>query len=408
MAFEEDSQDEDISIDFSKIKNVFKRKKKEAKSEEKPKEKSEEAKPKKESEQKEDDDEISIDFKKIKNFFKGSKEKKPESDEEEIAVDIKKVTGFFSSNKKVIVPVILIIICIFFSIYLRIQPAYMPITDSWAQNAVYNQVQSNIKTQISQQYPNLPEANKDSLVNQEFQKVLKEQKTPIQQQIGATSAYFKTHFEDDKGQAYLTGIDPDYWMRHTQNILKNGHPGDELRDGKPYDAYMYAPLGRPVPPDMLHAYFQAYLYRFLHFFNRNLELMAVIFYVPILLCALNIIPAFFIGRRLGGNFAGFIAAFIVGIHPAVLARTIGGFSDTDPYTLLLPLLITWTFLEAFEAKSRIKMSIYSAIAGFFVGLFSFAWGGWFYIFDFILAASVFYLVYYVILHRNELKKIKGK
>ncbi len=399
---EESEEDEEINIDFSKIKNLFK-KKEDEKSETK-----EEAKSTDEAE----DEEISFDFGKVKNFFKGlkegAKEKKPgeEKDDEEISLDIRKTMDFFGKNKKILIPALLIIIAIFFSVYIRIQPAYLPSTDDWARSAAYNQIKSSIRSQINQQYPNLPDANKNSLVETEFQKVWKEQKAQIEGQIKATSNYFKTRLQNDKGQTYLLAIDPYFWMRHAQNVLENGHPGDELRNDKPYDTHMYAPIGRPVPPDMFHAYFEAYLYKFFHLFNRNLELMTLVFYVPVILAALCIFPAFFIGKRLAGNFGGFVAAFIIAVHPAFLTRTAAGFADTDAYNVLFPLLITWLFLEAFETENKRKMIAYSSIAGLLVGLFSITWGGWFYIFDFILLVSVVYLLFFIILNKNELKNIK--
>jgi len=413
---EEEPEEDDVEIDFSKITRLFK-KKKEQKVEKPQKEITKE---KADVEKKEvEDEEISIDFGKIKNFFKGIKTTKEEKDEEEISLDVRKTMDFFSKRKKVLLPAILIIIAIFFSIYLRIEPAYLPATDDWARNTAYNQIRSSIRSQIDQQYPNLPDANKDSLVDAEFERVLKEQKSQINQQIEATSDYFKTKLQNDKGQTYLLAIDPYFWMRHAKNVLENGHPGDELRsteteeicpqenkDCVPWDNHMYAPVGRPVPPDMFHAYFEAYLYKFISFFNRDLDLMTLVFYIPVILSALCVIPAFFIGKRLSGNFGGFISAFIVAIHPAFITRTAGGFSDTDAYNVLFPLFITWLFLEAFETKNKKKMIIYSSLAGLLVGLFSFSWGGWFYIFDFIIFASIFYLFYFIILHRDEIKNVK--
>ncbi|MBR9705865.1 hypothetical protein GOV14_02405, partial [Candidatus Pacearchaeota archaeon] len=255
-----------------------------------------------------------------------------------------------------------------------------------------------------QQYPNLPAQNKDSIVNAEYEKVYKEQKNQIQQQIEGSSNYFKSRMQNDKGQTYLLAIDPWFWMRHARNVLENGHPGDEIKDGVPHDNKMYAPNGREVPPDMFHAYFEAYLFKFLSFFNKDLELIKVVFYVPVLLSALAVIPAFFIASRLGGNFGGFVAAFIIAVHPAFINRTAGGFADTDAYNILFPLMITWLFLEALHSKSLKNSIILSGLAGVFVGFFAFSWGGWWFIFDFIVGSTLIYLFYYTIIHRNEFKE----
>ena len=44
----------------------------------------------------------------------------------------------------------------------------------------------------------------------------------------------------------------------------------------------------------------------------------------------------------------------------------------------------------------------SVVSGLLIGLFSFAWIGWWYIFDFILASAVLYIAYYAFVHKKEL------
>jgi dolichyl-diphosphooligosaccharide--protein glycosyltransferase len=384
----EEVEDDEIAIDLSKITKFFKKEKKES------------AEPKKQ-EPEGSDEEISFDLKSIKGLFKRKeKESIQDAEEDAISIDWKKAFDFIKKHQVVV----LLLIPILFSIFLRVQPAYLPITDDWAHDAVMNNLRSQIRSQIDNLYPNLPAANKDALVEKELSKLLREQKNQIQKQIEGTSAYFKSRLQDDNKQTYLLAIDPWFWMRHARNILEHGHPGDEIKDGMPWDNHMYAPNGRGVPPDMFHAYFEAYLYIFFSFFSRDLELMKVVFYVPVLLSALSVIPAFFIARRLGGNFGGFVGAFIVAIHPAFLNRTAGGFADTDAYNILFPLMIAWLFLEALESNSLKKSIVLSSLSGILVGFFAFAWGGWWFIFDFIIGSTAIYLLYYLIIHRKELKQ----
>jgi dolichyl-diphosphooligosaccharide--protein glycosyltransferase len=130
--------------------------------------------------------------------------------------------------------------------------------------------------------------------------------------------------------------------------------------------------------------------------------MALTFYTPVIISALSVIPAFFITRRIAGNFAGFVAATIVAIHPSFLTRTVGGFADTDAYNVMFPLFIAWFFLEALEAKKFKNVIFLSAASGLFVGFYSMTWGGWWYIFDFILASTAFYVAYYAFVHKKEL------
>ena len=267
---------------------------------------------------------------------------------------------------------------------------------------MYNQIRAKINDQISQQYPNLPDANKDALVERELGNALKTQKSSIDEQIKGVSSYFKSQLKDDKGNTYPTDLDPWFWMRFSRNIVEKGYPADEFKDGQAWDNHMFAPGGRPITPDLFHAYFIAYLFKFLHFFNSSLEIINVSFFVPIILVALSIIPAFFIARRFGGNFGGFIAGLMVAINPASVSRTVS--ADTDANNILFPLLIAWLFLEAFESEKPIKRLSLCAISSFIVGLYAFTWGGWWYIFDFILASSVIYIVYFTIVNRSEIKK----
>jgi len=403
----EEVDDEELNIDFSKIKGWFKKLTKEEKTEEKTTEEKEDdeeisldAKKSKISGISENsDEEFSIDFKKVKNFFKGFKEEKAATDEEEISFDFRAISNFFIKHKALF----LILIPLIISIYLRMMPAYLPVTDEWAKNSVYNGVKSQIKSQINEQYPNLPDANKAPLVDAEFKKVLEQQKPMIEEQIKGTSEYFKSRLKNDKGQTYLLAIDPYFWMRKAENIIEHGYPGDEIKNGVQWNNHMVAPTGRPSDVS-LHPHFEAYLFKFLHFFNRDIELMTVAFYIPIIISALSIIPAFFIARRLGGNFGGFIAAFIVAIHPSFLTRTAGGFADTDAYNVMFPLYIAWFFLEAFETNDIKKRITFASLAGLIVGLFAFAWQGWWYIFDFILASAVIYVIYYILREIMHSKK----
>ncbi|MBI4439916.1 hypothetical protein HY638_03000 [Candidatus Woesearchaeota archaeon] len=363
---------------------------------------------------KEKDDEISIDFSKIKNFFSKSSEgpQKASDDidlsgvKEGVMQSYKATKGFLSKYGIFL----LVLIPLILSIYLRIQPQYLPATDDWAKNVVYNSYKDQIGNQVRQQYPNLPDQNINALADREFESFLAKNGAQVERDVNSASQYFKSQFKDDNGDTYLIAIDPFFWLRHARNVLNNGHPGDILKDGKPYDTYMNSPTGRFVPADMFHAYLIAYLYKIYSLFNPDVSLMHISFYVPVLISALAVIPAFFVARRIAGDFGGLIAGIIVAVHPAFLVRTLGGISDTDGYNVFFPLVITWLFLECMGAKSLKYRILLAALNGFFVGLYAFSWSGWWYIFDFLLVAIIAYMAYYAIIHRGEFKigKILGQ
>ena len=330
-------QDDGISIDFSKIKKFFKRGNKEpAKADETSKESLVSEK------QVKDDDEISIDFSKIKKFFKSDekehknvevseiKQKKEENEEIELSFDIHKIKRFFKSNEretaksdedisvnwnrvfdffKTYGVILIVLIPIVLSIYIRMQAGFLHVTDNWAANYVINQLKSQIKTGVDQQYPNLPDKLKNAQADIKLQEVLQQDiaipcgqgMLPISQCKKGTSAYMKTFFQDQNGKNYMPDIDPYYWFRYSKNILDHGHPGDVLKDGKPYDNHQLAPIGRFVAPDMFHEYFLAYFYKFLHFFVPDLTLMRSMFYYPIFVSALCVLLVFLIARKIAGN-----------------------------------------------------------------------------------------------------------
>ena len=371
----------------------------------------------------EKDDEITLDFSRIKGFFKKKKEVKEEASDKKADDETINISGIFESfnkNRKFLIPLIIILICMSFSVYFRIQPAYLPITDDWARSSVYNHYKSQIFNQVNQQNPFLPEANKIEIVEKEFNNILKTQKDEIEANIVQLSNYFKSKLQDDSGQTYLVAIDPYFWYRNARNYLEHGFYADIEIDGQYYDTHRMAPfleedivrrrssyqfggwLGKKF--GNLNVLIMVWLYRLVHLFNENISLMAVCFYVPVVISSLAVIPAFLIAKRISGNVGGFFAALMVAIHPFFISRTSGGFADTDPYNVFFPLLITWIFLEAFEAKDKRKRIFLASVSGLCVGLFSFAWSGWSFIFLFLIATAGIYIIYQIITHRKEFKK----
>jgi len=384
-----EKSDDEITLDFGKIKNLFKSdKKEETKAEHSTK--SEHAR--------DEEGEFSIDFSKIKKFFKSDKKETAERDED-ISVDWSKVTDFFKKYGVVFIALIPIIL----SMYLRFQTGSLGITDDWATNSVISSIKSQIKGGIDQQYPNLPDANKNALIDAQMQKFLSQNGQQIDQQIKATSNYFRTFFQDENGKMYMPDIDPYYWFRYAKNILDHGHPGDTLKNGKPFDTYQEAPIGRPVAFDMFHPYFLAYFYKFLHFFAPDLTLMRSMFYYPVLVSGLCVLLIFLIARKIGGNIGGFFAGLMMAVNAAFLGRTLS--PDNDAWNIFFTLIITWLILETLEEENIIKIIILTSFGGFFTGLFTFEWGGgWWFIFDFLLATIGFTFLYLILTNFSEVKR----
>src|SRR3989344_5641646 len=415
-------EDDDVSIDFSKLRNIFKSEKKEEnkedtsikkiKEEEKDDEitvdlgkfknlfKSEKAHEASHAEtEKETDDELSFDFGKIKNVFKSS-DKEKKSGDEELNVNWSSIGNFFSKYGVLF----LVLIPILLSIYIRMQAGYLPVTDDWATKSVMDGLKSQVMAGISQQNPNLPDANKNTIASAQLQKIISENRAQIDGQIKQTSNYFRSFFLDESGKNYMPDIDPYYWYRYSKNIIDHGYPGDVLKDGKSYDDRQLAPLGRFVAPDLFHPYFLAYFYKFLHFFVPDLTLMRSMFYYPIFVSALCVLLVFLIARKIAGNLGGFFAATMMAVNAAFLGRTLFGHADSDAWVVFFPLIVTWLFMLTMDSKNIWKTLGITALAGFFTGLYTFAWAGWWYIFDFLLVTIAAEFIYLALINFSEIKK----
>ncbi|MBW2977997.1 hypothetical protein KY331_04085 [Candidatus Woesearchaeota archaeon] len=385
-------------------------------------------------ESKEEEEEV----KKVEEKLKANKLKEAESDVKEIADEVKKteeksdvlafdlskfkdILNFFKQNKFVI-PVVCILIAMFFSVNFRMQSADLPITEKWAEDTVYNFIRSEVKASVDKQYPNLPEANKNTLVESQLKEVLRTQKKDLNSQIKGISEEYKKHFQDENGYTYLLAIDPYFYLRHARNYLDYSIAGTEYVGGEgdwtdkilmypnvdfsekiSWDGQRMAPIGSRVDTGF-HDFAIVILYKIMYFFNDDINLMRAAFLIPVIFSALSVIPAFFLGKKVGGDLGGFFAAMLIGVHSAFINRTAGGFSDTDAYNVFFPLLIAWVFLAAFDTKDLKKKIGFGLLTGFLIWLYSTAWKGYWYLAGFIVATMGIYFVYMIVINFHILKK----
>ncbi len=422
----EDKKDE-ITIDFSRITNFFRKKRKEAdiKGEEKRiaglREKEKELKEKIKEEQ-EDIKELKKEEAHVEHGIKEEREKitelKKESkeDEEIISIDfkgiIKRVKNIIDKHPAAIILILLLVLQFlpnagflpWGGVWMRLTTKDLPITDDWAISTVYNYYKGQIASSVNQQYPNLPDARKNQIVEEEFQKLLKSQKDQILQQIGEASNAFKSQFQyelNGKTYTYMPDIDPYAFLRYTRNLIEKGSYEDEKKNGKRYDTFVLAPLGTELQIS-LHPYTLLLLYKIGRLFNRGVDLIQPATYFPIIFVTLSIALAFLVGRKLAGNVGGFFAATMLAVNNAAASRTTWGHADTDAYNLFFPLIIILFFILSVESEGK-SSYIYSIITGLFMGLYAFAWSGWWYLLDFLLMTVAVYFVYLLLKNRKLLR-----
>jgi len=324
---------------------------------------------------------------------------KKKTTEDQLSINIKPLIQFFKHHKqtsKALTIIILILIPLFFSIYFRSYPATLPITEQWAYDGLTNNIRAQIAANVNQQFPNLPPEEKAKAIEEQYREFMRTKEPAVREQARQQAALIKQELQNDEGQTYLLAIDPYYYWRQTKNVVDHGYGGDELRNGTPWNTHKLAPVGLPKPRDEYHERISALVYKTVRFFNPQAQLFNVFFWMPVIISALAVIPAFFIARKKAGNLGGFVAGIIVAVHTTFIGRTAAGFADTDAYNVTFPLFIFWMFLEAFEAKKLTYKALFAGLTGILIGIYSRTWGGWWYIFDFMLAVLIINLGYNIV------------
>ena len=312
----------------------------------------------------------------------------------------KQTLNFLTTNKyaKIALTVFLILILMSVAFHFRAQSWDLPSMERTATNQVENQYKQQIAQQVQSQNPQITQTQLEREVERQYKDFYRENRDSIDQQIRQTSEQYKSLFRDDDGNTYLVGIDPYHYWRYTKNYLNQGFITDSMTEDDLYvDELMFAPHGRVSERQTLHPIYSAWTYKFLSIFS-DVSPYWVFFMMPALAGMLTVIPAFFIGRKFGGNLAGAVAGLVMAVHPSFIGRSVGGFSSTDSYNLLFPLLIFWLAIEAFDTKNNWLRLTYGSLAGLLMGIFSRTWSAWSSMYVMILIILLGYLLYVTLKH----------
>src|SRR3989344_1294262 len=126
-----------------------------------------------------------------------SDDKKEESDEVSFSINtdkIKTITTKYGWVLLMLIPIIL-------TIFIRLQPAELVPLENAAESNVYNFYRTQIINEVNSQFPNLPEGQKTSLADQKLAEILKsDQSSVIKQQIDQSAANLKSHLEYTSGK----------------------------------------------------------------------------------------------------------------------------------------------------------------------------------------------------------------
>ncbi len=81
----------------------------------------------------------------------------------------------------------------------------------------------------------------------------------------------------------------------------------------------------------------------------------LIFYMPVYLSALIVIPIMLIAKRLHNLEMGLITALLSGIAWSYYNRTMAGYYDTDMLNIVLPMFLLWSIIWAIDTKKNIYL-----------------------------------------------------
>lgn len=318
-----------------------------------------------------------------------------------------RIPAFLTNEKAwgIFLTILFLAIAIAFCIDVRLQTVNLDIADDWARSSLDNQGISYMTQAVRQQYPSLPDAQVQQAAQERWAEYQKANADTLKTQQDQIAAQLRDNYQftmaDGTQQTYVFEMDPYLWWQMALNRAQHGsvcEPGsDAVTSDTCRDAKRLAPIGTEQGAGF-HITLESWLIKAFH--NPEapaLNSLRAVFYIPVILLALAMIPAFFLGRRLAGNIGGFVSAMMMAAHPVILNRTVAGWADTDPYAIVFPLFMLWFAIEAFRANKWWTRLVLATLAGFTTALYAYAWGGWWFMFFVVIACMVAYLVYEVAL-----------
>lgn len=180
---------------------------------------------------------------------------------------------------------------------------------------------------------------------------------------------------------WLLAYDPYMQYRYTEDVVQDGVLSK-------WDEFSYYPPGRTmsiIPPLMY--YVTGYLFII---FGPLLGMTLTSFcsYITVLYGALSVIPAYLLGKEFSGKNAGILSAFFVGMSPAILTRTMGGFYDTDALVIFFTLFSLYFLVRALRKKTYLDYGL--ATLG--LVLFGLAWVAAWYIPIIVILSTLTYFM----------------
>ena len=156
----------------------------------------------------------------------------------------------------------------------------------------------------------------------------------------------------------------------------------------------HPPYGKSVSiTDQGQPLMAAMLYKAVHAIDPDVTPMDVVQYWSLLLFALTLIPIFLIGRELGGDFAGCLAAFFAAFMTSSIYWSKFGAFDREVSQLILGAWTVYLTIRLFKAPRKF-IPTFAVLAGLVYGIFGLTWGtGALYLATVIIGGLIFVLLF---------------
>ncbi|MCX6706854.1 MAG: glycosyltransferase family 39 protein, partial [Candidatus Woesearchaeota archaeon] len=266
--------------------------------------------------------------------------------------------------------IILILVLLVLAAVPRLYASTLPVTDGWA------------KTNLGAYYSR---TNRSSLVG-----------TPTyNNELKQLSGLYKDMFRD-KDSNYLYGYDSYLYLIKARDIV----------DGNGYDG----------SSEKFIPYLEAYFFKSLKLFNKDISLIKAVFWLPFIFSLLSVALIFFIGKKLAGVPGGFVAGLLLALNPHFFSYTLPGFADNYFINTFFTLLIVLFFFEVIDikdAKCPIKKRVWKnktqiislTMLILCFAVFKFTWNGWYYLFFLIMLYCTLYILYFLFKLKDSKRKV---
>ena len=253
---------------------------------------------------------------------------------------------------------------------------------------------------VHSRFPHLTSQELETISKKELEKELENPET--KKAINQLVEKQKNFFRDENGNPYLLETDAYYYLRYADNILNNGHPGETLKNGKPFDTLRIAPYGigsgKTLLPIAEAAWFK--IWRIL---SPEVMLLRTSFYLPVALGIVSITLIFFIGLKIFKDAkAAFFSSILFAAHPFFFRQNMAGFTDTTILIMPVSLAFFYSIFWLIEGKKWQRM-LAGILSPLILLTLKKTWSGWFFVLG-VLAAFCIAFSVYTLLKRGMKKK----